>query len=217
MSSSIGNVLIKLEKQKFWLNFWGIICLPVCCIGINCIIVGDVINDFCPKYKKLIALYGGNIQLEILSKKIEKELELFKKAVTFTNSVVDANIIRINITIMDVIFDMNPRIKNILLSSAMDSLFASVDKLRNEKEKNYSEHIWNRYNEIGGCYHILIYGYIEYLCMLSDSNSSSSIIEMLTKMTSDTIQRVECLSHREEAGFVNLVTLENYIEIKKKL
>lgn len=207
--SAIINACKTLQRQKFWLKLTGYLCIPCFCIGFSCIVCGDVLDTFYKKYKQVIAFYGGAEELEKLSIKIKKELGLFREAVTFANFIVEPSIIRSNTTIIDVIFDKNARVKKTLSES-----FDFFCDYKYSKNNDYIDIIWNKYISLGGCYHVLIYGYIEYMCMVVDP-TCSKMEHILNKITSDTAFRSECLFHKEESGFQNnSKQLEHFIKVK---
>lgn len=214
---TIMSVIVKtslvLQKQLFWLKFWAVLCMPLCCIGLSCIMIRDMVLNFAPKFKKIIAIYGGEDNLEILSEKIKREIVLFTEAVKFANVVVDATCINQNIKIIDVIFYMFPKIKN--------NLSVDSNQLYNEDRQTiYNEQIWERYLKLGGCYHVIVYGYIEYICMTTEPLILSTSVELIiNKFITNSKLSSECLSHKNDAGFTNIyydLNIKNLIEVKKK-
>lgn len=196
--SSILQATKDLKKTVFWLKFGTIVCMPCCCIGLTCMFIGTDNDDFLQKYKQIIELYG-KINLVLINKKIKQELIIFRNAVSIINKTIDPKLIKQNIRLDNIIFDMNPRIKA-TLSSAIDNLFDNVDIFLDGDKKKYSEQIWNKYIELGGSYYVVIYGYIEYMCMMNDP-TCNTVKYILDKMVTDSTLRAECLSYKERAGF----------------
>ena len=206
-----------LQKRLFWLKFWGVLCMPLCCIGLSCVMIREVILNFGPKFKKIIAIYGGETNLEILTERIKRELRLFNESVRFANLVVDATCINQNITITDVIFYMFPEVKkNLSIDSNQIYIENEAYSKNEDRQRMYNEQIWERYMKLGGCYHVIVYGYIEYMCMNTDPLSTNIEI-IIDKFLTDSKLSTECLSHKSDAGFTNTIydlNIKNLIEIK---
>ena len=173
------------------LKVGGWFCVPFFCLGCLCLAPGYICASFAENCKKLIELYDGRVRLNILAQKIKKEQELFRDAVTQANAVVQPSLIRPNVSLLDVISDMNPRIGPIIRSDITSIIFAP-------KDKSYSAEIWKNYQNAGGNFHVIVYGLIEYLftvyppdCTLVDS--------YVKKALQDSSLRTEMMSHKAAA------------------
>jgi len=184
--SSIIKAMKVCDKQAFWLKFSGWLCIPCCCIGAACLAVGYIPAAFVEKFTEVITFYGGKDAVRALAELVQKEIRIFRDAVTEVNNSVDPHDIRANIDLFDVICDQEPKI-NALRSNSY---------ILSGHDKNYSKLVWDAYQKHGGNYHVVVYGLIEYMCIKYEP--TCSIVEVyLNSITSDTSLRVEVLSHKD--------------------
>lgn len=176
-------------KTTFWLKFFGWLCVPMCCLGFACIGSAMLTEEIKDKFNKLIDFYGGINHVRMIAVRVRIEANLFRRAVTKVNKEVSPRIIISDINLVTVIKDMVPTFKAVCPRS-----------FDGEHNTNYSKAIWDAYLEMGGNYHAVIYGLVEYMCTISDPTSINvdSYVQLLIK---DSSLRAEVLHQRELAGF----------------
>ena len=189
--SRIVQELQAAKKNAFLTKLSGWLCVPFCCIGCACLLVAEIPAKFVEQCNALIDFYDGEKRLGVLAVKIKKEQSLFREAVTQANSVISPELIDPNITLFDVIRDMNPRINSL----CMKDIYFGISKIKN---LTYSQEIWRTYQQNGGNYHVVMYGIIEYMFMVYHVDSNK-VADYITKVLSDTSFRVEVLSHKTSA------------------
>jgi hypothetical protein len=160
--------------------------MPLCCVGAVCIVGSHECKRFIEKYKKIIAIYGGEKNMIILANKICKENEIFRTSTTEVNNIISPQFITPNISLFDIISVMNPKIQNIVSNSK-------------KTKTQYISDIWDQYQKNGGNYHVIVYGLIEYLCTIYDP-TCITIENYIDPFIADTMMKVECLSHKSDAG-----------------
>lgn len=181
-------------SDSFWLKVAGYLCMPVCCIGCSCLFADKSMTEWKDKYDAIIALYGGKQKVKELSAKIANELRLFGTARTVANTKVSPHIIVRDVNMLDIIFCANPLVRQIMGAITLEALVIFDRKERNE----YFTVVWNEYVNLGGNYHVIVYGIMEYLAMICDP--TSRVMEYsVNEVLRDTAFRVECLSHRAAA------------------
>lgn len=194
MASCFSKIVAAGKNNRMsavFLKLSGWLCLPFCCVGYVCLAPGYICDTLSDNCKKLIELYGGSARLQILAQKIAKELEIFRDAVTLANTVVQPSVIRPDITIIDVIADMNPRIGPIIRNDISLILFPN-------NNNSYSTEIWKNYQNDGGNYHVIVYGLIEYLFTVYPPDSIF-VDSYINKALKDSSLRTEMLSHKTMA------------------
>lgn len=193
--SSILKLMSTYKKTYVAFNITGACCLPVCCIGLACLAPAQVIGHVLEQYDDVIYTYGGPTSLTVLADKIRNERVIFRDAVTIINQLCDPTIIDSDITLLDVIIQINPRIRHIINNSRCigSTLLGIFNK--NEKNNEYASLIWNEYEKKGGNYTVIIYGLIEYLCQLHDP-TSQYVINFVEKFNVDSALRTECLQYK---------------------
>ena len=189
--SAVVTAYESCSRYAFWAKFVGWSCMPCCCAGLPCLIVGDIPRTFAVKFGMLIELYGGEKKMHMLADKIAEEQSLFRDAVTFVTDTIDATKIKANITLWNVICAMHPKINSLTASLSFDSHF---------EDNTYAQQIWDRYVSTGGNYSVIVYGLIEYMCSIYDP-TCIIVDECMSKVLSDSSLRVEVLSHKTAAGF----------------
>jgi hypothetical protein len=121
-------------------------------------------------------------------------LRKFRTATICANNYVDPKIIKSDITLLEVIKAMCPKIKSLFTISSHDALFTMISIVN----PAYMQAIWDEYMKLDGNYHVIIYGIIEYIISDSDPTSHNAK-KYLLMMTTNTAARAECLSHQDAA------------------
>lgn len=203
MTSAILDAYRINTKTRMMLKCFGWTCIPCCCVGASCIVAAEEYTPATTYLKNTIDTYGGNKNCKEIGAKVREELAKFRKAVTAVNTYVSPQIINPNMTLFDVICKMEPKINAICTSSnSLD--FYRFFKNDNDTATAYATAIWLEYTNIqGGNYHVIAYGLMEYQCMFYEATSMIGKVSyhLLDKFSTDTALRVECLSHKEAAGF----------------
>lgn len=167
-------------------------CIPVCCAGVACFSLADVENAQLSLINRAIAFYGGVPNVKELATKVNREQSLFRAAVTKINNSIDPANIKGDVKLIDIIYHAHPRIKKLL---NMGNALVIFDYMDGTKYETYYEAIWTEYEQMGGNYHVVIYGILEYICTVYDA--TCTIAEgYFDRVVSDSAARVECLSHK---------------------
>lgn len=181
-------------KQTFLLKLSGWLCVPCFCSGCVCLAISSATEDIRSKYDAVIKFYGGEKIVVNIAEKVKVQTLIFRHAVTEVNKVVNPRNIVADIDMFMMCKDMCPLFKAVSVTTLHS--FISVAN----KSESYVVNVWNKYLELGGNYHIVIYGIIEYLCTVADPTSIyvTKYVDLLIK---DTAFRSEVLSHKLDAGF----------------
>jgi hypothetical protein len=172
----------------------GCCCLPFLCAGLVCCIPAVELSYFKELYENVIKIYGGEKELTKLGDKVKKQRNIFRNAVTQVNSTCKPAIIKADVTLYDVICHADPRVGQLIKGSDVSSLLDEV--FRSALNKEYYDLVWTAYKELGGNYHVVVYGLIEYMCQMYDP-TCEKVKCYLNLFTSDTSLRVECLAHKD--------------------
>lgn len=196
--STTGSNILKIvsSHRKAYLacNVTGVCCIPFCCVGLACLAPAQMIHHILEQYDDVIHTYGGPKSLTVLADKIRKERVIFRDALTIVNRSCDPNIIDPDITLLDVIMQMQPRIGQIIQNSRCAG--AQLLGILQKKNYAYTSVIWNAYEKREGNYSVIIYGLIEYLCQLYEP-TSQYVINFVEKFNVDSALRTECLHYKD--------------------
>lgn len=188
------SAILKIYRDLQWkvnlMAISGVLCLPFFCCGCICLIPSVTYRPFKNKYEQIIRLYGGKEPLKQLGKMVANEDEVFRKAISFVNKTYDnAADMNPNITLLDIICEMNPRIKSIIKST-----WFTFDLVRYNKE--YMKKLYESYVENGGNYHVIVYGIVEYLC----THYEPTCIKMedyINRFLDNGALYLECINHKQ--------------------
>ena len=124
----------------------------------------------------------------------------------------------------EAIFEAHPKLRtiidgtspfglNVISDALVSAAFASAGLSQKActnvaaRTSSYTMQVFNQYEQFGGNYHVIIYGFMEYICTMYDP--TCLIVEnYLPKFGSDTPARRECLMHQEAAGIPNTYETE---------
>lgn len=182
-------------RNHILLNVLGGCCMPLCSVGITCCVVGSTFKSFSKNYKHLIGMYGGKLNMHRIATMIRQEMEIFKQAVAKVNMTVNPVFIVGDTTILDMVLYAEP-----VFSAAYMPHHLMNTVSRCSSNSTYCNVLLTEYLSLGGNYNVIIYGLVEYLCMLYDP--TCTVVEnVLVHAVGDTVLHVEMMAHKSKAGF----------------
>lgn len=201
MASTVLEAFASTGSNSRWFKVLGWTCMPCFCAGATCLAVAEPLSNFNEMYQRVIALYGGPVAVKALAARVRNELAIFRSAVTTVNNSLpdaDSNIIIGDLKMHTMIYEKNTRIKQVM--DTVDTVLSLLARFRDSdnRRQKYISLVWDEYLRLGGNYHVIVYGIIEYMCHNYDPTSPAmkSHLEALLK---DTAMRVEVLSHKAQA------------------
>lgn len=169
--SSLLRGLKSCKQTKGLLNCIGITCMPFCCTGIACMSVAAQIAPIADALSDVVHFYGGEKNLQRIANLIHHELDIFMRAVNSVNTTVDARIINVNMTLLDVIITHVTKTGSIIEQS-QSSTGRTLAMFKNIHPA-YKQSVWDIYNSMGGNYKVIVYGLLEYLSQMYDPTSNA--------------------------------------------
>ena len=188
-----GSYLLRfskeLRKNLFWGNFWGWLCMPVCCMGCICLLPAKIYEVLVEDIKKIIKIYTPD-GLSRLSRKISIEHTLFLEACVIVNAT-SGNIFP-DVNLVDVLCVVNSNLKTML------SMFYLFELGFNKKNKDeYLLKIYQEYTAKGGNENVIIYGLPEYLARFYDP-TCDKMLTLFNKIARETQLSCFVMAHRDK-------------------